>query len=259
MNAASMSAVPSSAAPEVSPGSLAGRVRQVIREEGSHQELRRARVVLEEGAPVPQLFLVESGLLKVVKQDRMERNIILRIAGEGELLGLEGLTGRPASAHIQTITPCVVSAVPVQRLRELMADDTGLAMGLMDFALLQETELELKLRDFGLKDARSRAAAVLLHHAGPSNTGNKHVVRHLTRQDLAAAAGMTPETFIRILSALKEKGIVKTEGRLITILAPERLASMSGQHPNGKPVRQKAEAGNGARPGLVFAGVSHAG
>ena len=48
----------------------------------------------------------------------------------------------------------------------------------------------------------------------------------ITREDLAAMAGMATETVSRTLSDFKDEGLIEKKGSLITILEPEKLAKM---------------------------------
>jgi CRP-like cAMP-binding protein len=48
----------------------------------------------------------------------------------------------------------------------------------------------------------------------------------ITREDLAAMAGMATETVSRTLSDFKDEGLIDKKGSLITILNPDKLARM---------------------------------
>jgi len=48
----------------------------------------------------------------------------------------------------------------------------------------------------------------------------------ITREDLAAMAGMATETVSRTLSDFKEEGLIEKKGSLIQVLNPEKLAKM---------------------------------
>jgi len=48
----------------------------------------------------------------------------------------------------------------------------------------------------------------------------------ITREDLAAMAGMATETVSRTLSDFKDEGLIDKKGSLITVTNPEKLAKM---------------------------------
>ncbi len=48
----------------------------------------------------------------------------------------------------------------------------------------------------------------------------------ITREDLAAMAGMATETVSRTLSDFKEEGLIEKKGSLITLLEPEKLEKL---------------------------------
>jgi len=48
----------------------------------------------------------------------------------------------------------------------------------------------------------------------------------ISREDLAAMAGMATETVSRTLADFKDEGLIEKKGGTITILEPERLIKM---------------------------------
>jgi len=48
----------------------------------------------------------------------------------------------------------------------------------------------------------------------------------ISREDLAAMAGMATETVSRTLSDFKDEGLIDKKGSVITLLDPVRLAKM---------------------------------
>lgn len=193
--------------------------------ETSTRTLEHGDVLFAAGSTVRQIYRVTSGALFCRLQDRVGRSIISRVVEPGHWVGLESVIGIPARATVEAATRTVV---------EVVADDTSPTMlaKLLDAAIREAAELECRLRDFGLQAARARAAGVLLERARPQIDGRLVITPQMSRQDLAALAGMTPETFIRILSSLRAKGLVSASGRHISITEPRRLASLAGKDPS---------------------------
>jgi CRP-like cAMP-binding protein len=185
--------------------------------------------LIEESHQGRDVFLVQAGLLKGVKTDDLAREVVIQLAEPGDLIGTDVLANQPSSATWQAVVPSQVAAFDVVDVRAALRREPDLAFEFFTLLARRLARMETRVRDFAHKSARKRASEVLLRRARSPGAGHgTPVVRNLTRQDLAAMAGMTPETFIRILSSLREKGIVETRGRLISILDGSRLAHIAG-------------------------------
>jgi CRP-like cAMP-binding protein len=69
---------------------------------------------------------------------------------------------------------------------------------------------------------RMAEALVKLHQQQSNQTEGFKI----TREDLAAMAGMATETVSRTLSDFKDEGLIEKKGSLITILNAQKLAKM---------------------------------
>ena len=92
-----------------------------------------------------------------------------------------------------------------------------------------------RLRDFGCKSGRQRLADLLLwlgeEFGRPCPDGVELEVE-LSRADLAGMAGLTTETTIRLLSALRTEGMIETGKRKrIVLLDVDRLRVEVGNDP----------------------------
>lgn len=184
-------------------------------------ELGRGDVLHLAGAPLDRVYRVVSGALLCRVQDHLQRRIISRVVEVGEWVGLESLVGAPARATVESATRTIVEPV-------IEDGSPDLRDRLLAAAVKESMQLEARLCGFGVQAARARAASALLDRARPAADGALVVTPEMSRQDLAAYAGMAPETFIRLLSSFRGKNIVQASGRRISITDPRRLASVAG-------------------------------
>ena len=70
---------------------------------------------------------------------------------------------------------------------------------------------------------KKMAEAILRLHKKQSGTDDSFKI---SREDLAAMAGMATETVSRTLSDFKDEGLIEKKASLITILNPDKLAKM---------------------------------
>jgi len=211
---------------------LPGEVLADWRQSGTTVLYRPRQVIFGEGAPPSALYLVCHGAVKLYQSDRFGRDHILEIAGPGALIGEVSLDDNDAmSVSAEALTPAQVSMFPRERLAAFIERHPETGLRLLA-ALSRELSLaRRKARDLALKGAESRLAGLLLQlgRAGGAVQPGHHLELRYTRRELAEMIGVSTETAIRLLTALKRKGAVASDGRDVVLTDLERLGRIA-QH-----------------------------
>lgn len=203
-----------------------------LRAAGSAMIYRPRQVIFGEGTPSSALFLVCHGAVKLYHSDRFGRDHILEIAGPGALVGELSLDdGDVMSVSAEALTEAQVSSYSRERLAGFMQrhPETGVR-----FLAALSRELAVarrKARDLALKGAESRLAGLLLQlgrATGEIEVGRPIGLRY-SRRELAEMIGVSTETAIRLLAALKRKGAIRGEGRDVVLDDLDRLTRIA-QH-----------------------------
>jgi len=203
-----------------------------LRTAGTAMLYRPRQVIFGEGTPSAALFLVCHGAVKLYHSDRFGRDHILEIAGPGALVGELSLDdGDVMSVSAEALTEAQVSCFSRERLAGFMQrhPETGVR-----FLAALSRELAVarrKARDLALKGAESRLAGLLLQlgrAAGEIEEGRPLGLRY-SRRELAEMIGVSTETAIRLLAALKRKGAISSEGRDVVLSDVDRLTRIA-QH-----------------------------
>lgn len=193
---------------------------------------RPRQVIFGEGTPAAALFLVCHGAVKLYHSDRFGRDHILEVAGPGALVGELSLDdGDVMSVSAEALTEAQVSSFSRERLTAFIQrhPETGVR-----FLAALSRELSLarrKARDLALKGAESRLAGLLLQlarAAGDIGPGQSLGLRY-SRRELAEMIGVSTETAIRLLAALKRKGAIRSNGRDVVLADIDRLTRIA-QH-----------------------------
>lgn len=93
---------------------------------GSKRECPRGTVLIEEGRPIEELFLLLDGRLAVTLAAAGNQEIAR--LGSGEILGeLSFLDSRPPAATVTAVEDSTVLAIPRARLGGKLAEDQGFA------------------------------------------------------------------------------------------------------------------------------------
>jgi CRP-like cAMP-binding protein len=174
--------------------------------------------------------LLCDGLVKLFHAGADGRDHILEVLAPGVVLGELSLDHSEfLSISAQALTDARLLYLPRARVGWLVARHPLFAARVAQALSSGLARARRKSRDLALKSAMPRLATVLLSVSVPhhGDDGPYRPFRY-TRRDLAAMAGTTPETVIRLLSRLRTRGVVTTKGRNIAVVdraALRRLAA----------------------------------
>jgi CRP/FNR family transcriptional regulator len=186
------------------------------------QEARhRAReYVFMEGDAARWLYVVKTGRVKIVRQSRAGRDVVLELLGPGEVFGgVAVIEQRPYPASAQAVEASVVVRIPAPTILALSERHPAL---IKEMALLIGRRLRAahdSVKSLAVDPVEARLAARLLRLAesdGARGPRGLTLPFHLTRQSLADMTGTTVETTIRVVSRWLRDGLVDdVEGRLV--------------------------------------------
>jgi CRP/FNR family cyclic AMP-dependent transcriptional regulator len=205
------------------PAELAGR----LREEGERADYPAGTTVYRAGDD-PQAALVVSGLLRVFLTSAEGRQVTVRYARPGDVLGIAVLVGGPATTGVQAVLPSSVFRISVRSLTATARRDPRVSWAIAEelSRRLYDTLEQTAVNAFG--SVRQRVAAHLLDLASDRQRPGGRLVAHVSQQELADAAGSVREVVARALRDLRVAGIVATTADSVVILDPARLYAESG-------------------------------
>ncbi len=194
--------------------------------------LGRGQVIYPAGAPRLAVYLVCRGVVRVCVSFDNGRGRSFQLVGPGNLLGETALFIRtPYVSSAGALCDVHLRCIPIGEMERWMQRHPEMVSRLA-WQLAEEVErLQAYLADLTIVDSMGRIAGVLLdlvrHYGVDEGPRGTLLNLCLHRADLAELAGIAPETAIRHLAALKEKGIITVEGRFIRVLDPARLAELA--------------------------------
>ncbi len=155
------------------------------------------------GEPVPTVWLVVRGLVRVAWLASDQAKNFAAVHGPGELVASDADMG-PAHARAHTVTEAELVAIPRAALRAALGRSPDAALALADANARRVDELvETSLaRLEGAEPALARAIRNLIAHAATN------VLPRMTNRELSALAGTTPETTSRVLTRWTREGLI---------------------------------------------------
>jgi len=170
----------------------------------------------------PRCGLVITGLIRVYMSSPEGRQITVRYARTGELLGIAAIVGGPAPTSVQILTDAEILMLNTRTLQ--MSGQTepvvGWLMAQEVTRRLYDTLEALAGNTFG--SLQQRVARHLLDLAASRQQGRGLVVK-VTQQELADAVGSVRPVVARIIRELRVEGIITTSSDGILILKPAEL------------------------------------
>ncbi len=179
------------------------------------------------------LYCVNSGKIKIHKMGTDGKEQIVRLVKPGDFVGYRALIAdTPYSASATALEDSTVCIVPKSAFFNLLKGNDAFSEGMMKLLCRNLQDSEKKLTEMAYKPVRERLAEamLLLKNTYQEPDVKTDFVINLTREDLASLVGTAKETVIRLLSDMKNDKIIKSEGRKITILKPERLLEISNMY-----------------------------
>jgi CRP/FNR family transcriptional regulator, cyclic AMP receptor protein len=205
------------------PADLIGRLRA----EGDRADYPAGTTVYRAGDD-PRAALVVRGLIRVFLSSPEGRQVTVRYARPGDVLGIAVLVGGPADTSVQTVEPSSVFRISARTLTAAARRDPRVSWAIAEelnrrlYDVLEQTAVNA----FG--SVRQRIAVHLLDLASDEQRLRGRLEAHVSQQELADAAGSVREVVARALRDLRMAGIVATTAESVVILDPARLHALSG-------------------------------
>lgn len=199
-------------------------LKKIINERKSRQ-FKKNQVIYYEGDKGNGLYLLLSGRVKTVKLAEDGREFMTGIFNTDEYLGAHAMLTNDAYSDTATAledsTLCLIPKDSVDKLINLYPDISREFIKILANDIREKEEQLLQLAYNSVR--KKMAEAILRLHKLP---GNNVEGFKITREDLAAMAGMATETVSRTLSDFKDEGLIEKKGSTIHVIDEVRLGKM---------------------------------
>jgi len=198
-------------------------LKKVIHERKTRQ-FKKNQVIYYEGDKGNGLYLVLKGNVKTIKLAEDGRELMTGIYSDDSYLGIHAMLSNEAYTDTATaLEDSVLCLIPKDMLEPLLNLYPDVAREFIKLLANDIREKEEQLMQLAYHSVRKRMAEsmVRLHKQHLNDQSFK-----ITREDLAAMAGMATETVSRTLSDFKDEGLIDKKGSTITILNLQKLEKM---------------------------------
>lgn len=186
------------------------------------RKINKGSFLFQEGTKANELYIVISGKIQMSKMIPDGRELTLRMASEGDLIGELSLFCA-AQNHMQNakvIESGEVAVIFKNELEKKLGDDLSVAMEFMKWMSQEHRKTQTKFRDLVLHGKKGALYSTLirLSNSYGVRTENGIIIdTPLTNQELANFCGTSREVVNRLLSELRKGNIISIDKGIITI------------------------------------------
>lgn len=186
---------------------------------------QRGETIFFEGDKGIGFFMVGEGKVKIFKVSPAGKEHILHIFGEGEPFGeVPVFHGQPYPATAEAIVKTKTFFFPRDRFVLLVEANPSIALNMLAVLSMRLRRFASQIESLSLKEVPARLANYLLY-LSQEQGGREEVELDISKGQLASLLGTIPETLSRIFAKMSEEGLIRVNGRNISLLDIKALTA----------------------------------
>ncbi len=186
----------------------------------------RDMILFHKGSPSQALYLIESGKVRIFSLSEAGQEITLDVYGPGDCFGETALLdGQLRCSGAMTLEPTVTYTLPRDDFLRCLEAHPGVARRALALLADRLNHLTVFAENLAFLDVPGRIAAILLELAERYGVaaGGIEINLHLNQSELASWVCASREMVNKCLGDLRDQGLIRIEGKAITILDPAGL------------------------------------
>jgi CRP-like cAMP-binding protein len=191
-------------------------------------ELKKGQQLFKEGDPVTGIYFVYKGAFKVHKRWDNEKELIIRFAAQGDVIGHLGLGKEslyPVSAT--ALEPALVCYLDMKFFESTLMVNSHLTYKLMRFFADELQQAHKSMRNLAHMSVKARIAQAFISLKKQFGVNEAGVINiELTRQDIASFAGTTYETLFKVVNDFTKLNLVSLTGKKVQLLDDQKLIDL---------------------------------
>jgi CRP/FNR family transcriptional regulator len=194
---------------------LSAEHREELAKISSPKKLKKREYLFHEGEQGSSMHLLVGGNIQLHKNTEDGREVVIRVVKPGEVFAEVVLFEKdryPVSAR--AVVQAEVLAFPRQEIHRLLAQES-FRNDFIALLMAKQRYLTERIQELTTKDVEHRFFTFLR-----SQYGEKEIINTpLSKKDIAAAIGTTPESLSRLILRLTDDKVIDWQGKEIRILS----------------------------------------
>lgn len=202
---------------------------QYLAQHAERHRFATGELIFSEGDECPGLWLIASGHVRIFKSSPSGREQVLAVEGPGSSVAeLPVFDGGNYPASASAADAVVVWFVHKHHFHALCLEHPTVALKVLRVVGRRLRGLVAIIEELSFTTVRSRLASLLLRYArdGQHTPEGPSFALPVNNQELAAHIGTVRELVSRNLSRLQAEGMIRVEGRQVTLLNAIALTAL---------------------------------
>ena len=201
--------------------------KEDIRQNSNTVVYNKRETIFRQDTRTSHIMFVNSGMVKIFKEGRNKKYIILKVAVPLDFLGLLSIYGRDthqySASAVQTVE---VTFIDIATFNKLLYSNGEFAERILKKICNDGLFIFERLMSQSHKQLPGRIADVILYFSEIIYKSQDFEFP-FTRRELAELAGTTKESFIRTLAEFKNDKIIDLDGSLVKINSLKIIRTLS--------------------------------
>lgn len=188
--------------------------------------------IYREGEYANYVYFITSGKVKSIRTNEDGKELITGIYTAGEFFGYETLLeNKEHDDSAETMENSEIIFIPRDEFFDLVYTNREVSKKFIEMLSNKVSEKEQKLLNLAYNSVRQRTAEALITVSDKFNPeAQENYELTVSRDDLANMVGTATESVIRVISDLKDEGILETRSGKIVILNKDKLLQIHKWH-----------------------------
>jgi CRP/FNR family cyclic AMP-dependent transcriptional regulator len=194
------------------------------------QRFERGETIFHQESIGSVLYMIVSGQVRIYRISPAGQELTVKVFGEGDFFGeMALLDGQPRAASAKAMSPTTTLTLHRAAFLHTINTCPPIAAAILEVMAVRLRQSNSYAEQLANLPAAQRVALQLLDLADRhslrrgSDMAGSPVDLDLTQDDLASISGTTRETVNRVLSGLRDQGLVKVERARVSVLSLARL------------------------------------
>lgn len=183
-------------------------------------------VIFKQDTRTSHIMVIKTGIVKIFKEDKNDKSIILRVATRNNFIGLMSVYGSNIHQYsVSAMEDTEICFIDINVFNQVVASNGNYALQIIRLISQDGLFIFKRLMSQTHKQLPGRIADVILYFSEDIYASDEFEFP-FTRKELAQLAGTTKESFIRTLSEFKHDKIIHLEGSNVKILSHDIIKTL---------------------------------
>lgn len=201
--------------------------KEIIERNINVVKYKKKDIIFKQNTRTSHLIFIKSGLVKLYKEGRNDRVVILKISNPADFIGLMSVFGDNLHQFsAEAITDAEICDLDLMVFKSILLENNNYSLHLLKLISVEGLFIFDRLLVLSHKQLPGRIADVILYFSENIFKSDCFVFP-FTRKELADFAGTTKESFIRTLTEFKNDKIIEIDGASISVKSKDIIKTLS--------------------------------